>query len=177
MTLIKQNETVNARKHIPMKLVDATDGFTPETTLTIASSEIKISKAGGIEANSAGTVIEIGGGVYVYQPTDAEVNTLGQLLVRVTKTGVRDAVFTAQVVAFDPFTDIPTSIFDSSNGIETGLTFRQAIRLAMAVLAGKVSGAGTNTEVFRNAVADSKARVTVTVDTSGNRSAISYDGS
>ena len=62
-----------------------------------------------------------------------------------------------------------------SAGVETGVTFREAMKLMLSALAGKVSGAGTATNVFRNAVADSKNRITATVDSSGNRSAISYD--
>lgn len=70
---------------------------------------------------------------------------------------------------------VAAALLDLAAGIETGLTPRQAIRLALAALAGKLSGAGTETEVFRNAVADSKARITATVDAAGNRTAITTD--
>lgn len=77
--------------------------------------------------------------------------------------------------------DVPTAnanadaLLDRANGIEAGVTPRQAMRLDLAILGAKLSGAGSGTEVFRNAVADSKNRVTATVDTSGNRTAITYD--
>lgn len=77
--------------------------------------------------------------------------------------------------------DIPTAdenadaLLDLADGVETGLTVRGALRLALAALAGKLSGAGTSTEVFRNAVGDSKDRITATVDGSGNRIAITTD--
>lgn len=77
--------------------------------------------------------------------------------------------------------DIPTAnqnadaLLDRSAGVETGLTPRQWMRADAAMLFAKVSGGGTGTEVFRNAVADSKARVTVTVDNDGNRTAITTD--
>lgn len=58
--------------------------------------------------------------------------------------------------------------------IETGLTMLQAMRLIASTTGAKLSGAGTGTEVFRNAVADSANRVTATVDSSGNRTAIVY---
>lgn len=67
------------------------------------------------------------------------------------------------------------ALLDRLNAIETGLTVRQTLRLISAVLGGKITGAGTGTEVFRNAVADSKDRVTVTVDGSGNRSDVAAD--
>ena len=45
----------------------------------------------------------------------------------------------------------------------------------VAALAGKLSGAATTTIAIRNAVADSKQRITATVDADGNRSAITTD--
>lgn len=60
--------------------------------------------------------------------------------------------------------------------VETGWTMEEMLRITTAVLAGKVSGAGTGTEVFRD-INDTKNRVTATVDSSGNRSAITLDPS
>lgn len=57
-----------------------------------------------------------------------------------------------------------------------GVTAEQLLRLAAAVLFGKVSGAGTSTEVFRD-INDTKDRVTVTVDASGNRTGVTLDSS
>jgi hypothetical protein len=59
--------------------------------------------------------------------------------------------------------------------IETGLTLRQALRVIAAATAGKVSGGGTSTITIRNAVADGANRIVATVDSNGNRSAITYD--
>jgi hypothetical protein len=70
---------------------------------------------------------------------------------------------------------IAAALLDLANSIETGLTVRQALRIVAAAEAGKVSGGGTTTIVIRNAVQDSKARLTATVDSDGNRSAITYD--
>lgn len=72
-------------------------------------------------------------------------------------------------------TSIADAMFDEANGIETGVTMRGLMRLIGAVLGGKLSGAGSGTETFRNAVADSKNRIVATVDSSGNRSAITTD--
>lgn len=58
--------------------------------------------------------------------------------------------------------------------IETSLTFLQCMRGVDAVLLGKVSGAATVTNTFRNAVDDTIDRIVATVDASGNRTAISY---
>lgn len=59
--------------------------------------------------------------------------------------------------------------------METGLTFKGVLRLLAASMAGKVSGASGTTVTFRNAVADSKDRIVATVDSDGNRTAITYD--
>ncbi len=69
----------------------------------------------------------------------------------------------------------PDQMWDLPDGVETGLTPRQALRLAAAVLAGKISGAPTGPIVIRSAVADDKERVTATVDASGNRTDVSTD--
>jgi hypothetical protein len=49
------------------------------------------------------------------------------------------------------------------------------LRLIAAANAAKLSGAATTTITIRNAVADSKDRIVATVDSDGNRSAITYD--
>ncbi len=60
--------------------------------------------------------------------------------------------------------------------IEGSLTLRQAIRIYLAALAGKSAGGGTATITFRDN-ADSKNRISATVDSDGNRTAVTLDGS
>lgn len=64
---------------------------------------------------------------------------------------------------------------DAVNAVETGLSIRGQLRLAIAVLLGKLTGAGTGTEVVRAAVSDAKVRATVTDDSSGNRTGVVTD--
>lgn len=77
--------------------------------------------------------------------------------------------------------DAPTAnqnadaLLDRSNGVETGYTVRALLRLLGASIS-KLSGAGSGTEVFRN-MTDSKARITATVDSDGNRTAVTLDPS
>jgi hypothetical protein len=71
--------------------------------------------------------------------------------------------------------NVADAILDDVDGVESGLTVRQALRLIAAAVGGKLSGAATTTITIRNAVADGKDRVIATVDSSGNRSAITYD--
>lgn len=59
--------------------------------------------------------------------------------------------------------------------IEVGLTLKNALRLIAASAAGKLSGAATTQVKLRSAVADDKDRIDATVDSDGNRTAITYD--
>jgi hypothetical protein len=58
--------------------------------------------------------------------------------------------------------------------VDGATTFAESIRLQNAVLGGKVSGANSGTETFRD-IADTKNRVVATVDNDGNRTAITRD--
>lgn len=76
-----------------------------------------------------------------------------------------------------PFTALsPQSLAESVMGaiVESGLSVREALQVIAAATAGKVSGAETTTIVFRD-TADTKDRITATVDASGNRTAIVLD--
>jgi hypothetical protein len=60
-------------------------------------------------------------------------------------------------------------------GVVEGTTqLKQALQTIMAFCAHKVSGGGTTQIKYRDK-ADSKDRITVTVDSKGNRSAVTYD--
>ena len=56
--------------------------------------------------------------------------------------------------------------------VEGAYTVRHYLRLFAAMLLGKAGGGGTATVVFRD-TADSKDRISMTVDTDGNRTAVS----
>jgi hypothetical protein len=58
--------------------------------------------------------------------------------------------------------------------VDGATTFRESTRLQNAALAGKASGLGTTTAVFRD-LADTKNRISATVDADGNRTAVTRD--
>jgi hypothetical protein len=101
MLTIKISEAAAARRRIPVYLVDATDGYSPETGITAPT--VEVSKAGAAQASGGGTWTEIGEGQYYYEATAGEVDTLGFLALSVRKTGCRDVAALVQVVAFDPY--------------------------------------------------------------------------
>lgn len=68
---------------------------------------------------------------------------------------------------------LAASLLDE-NDIENGYSMREALRLILASVAGKLSGAGTSTITIR-AVTDDKNRIVATVDSNGNRSSLTYD--
>lgn len=62
------------------------------------------------------------------------------------------------------------AILDASNGVETGVTLRQALRLILAASAGKLSISG-NTVTIRNVI-DTADRIVATTDDNGQRTAV-----
>jgi hypothetical protein len=58
--------------------------------------------------------------------------------------------------------------------IESDINFRNALRIMLSAMAGKVSGAGTGTVTFRN-TPDTKNRIVAEVDNDGNRTNVTLD--
>ena len=69
--------------------------------------------------------------------------------------------------------DNADALLDQADGIETDTTLRHALRVMAAVLAGKVSGAGSGTENFTG-LDGSTTRVQVATDAAGNRTNVTY---
>jgi hypothetical protein len=67
---------------------------------------------------------------------------------------------------------IAAALLDLGNAVD-GKTLRQALRIIAAVLAGKISGAGSGTETFRG-LDDQNDRVVVVADAYGNRTDVTY---
>lgn len=202
MILIKQNESTASLRRVFFFCADddSADNYAPKTGLTFSNGELKISKAGAVEFNAAnyGTVTEVGGGWYSYEYAAGEVDTLGAVMLRTNKTDVYSDAVIAQVVPFNPYdaaglglgnldaavsTRLPFSSYSApetmltyGSGIETGYSLQQALRVILSVLAGRVSGAGTGTEVFRD-INNTKNRVTATIDANNNRTNVTTDAS
>jgi len=100
-----------------------------------------------------------------------------------TAEGVRDAVWNAILANYPNAGSAGLALTNAGAGgnpwsaiIEDGMTAEEVLRIIAAVLAGKVSGAGTGTETFvgLDGVTD---RVISTVDNDGNRTTVVVDGS
>jgi hypothetical protein len=69
--------------------------------------------------------------------------------------------------------DNADGLLDRTGAIESSATLRQTMRIMAAVLAGKVSGAGSGVESFTG-LDGSTPRVAVTTDPAGNRTNVDY---
>ena len=68
------------------------------------------------------------------------------------------------------------ALLDRAAGVETNRTVRQAMRLILAAVAGKLNGAATNQVTIRD-TNDGVNRIVATVDADGNRTAVTLDAS
>lgn len=178
--------------------VDNADGYTAETGLTISQADIRLSKNGTAfaQTNNAAGATHMENGHYSVPLDTTDTDTLGRLRVAVNESGalpvwqdfmvvpanVWDSMFgadklqvhadeitnnliTAAAIAADAVDEIHDEV------VEGTITLRQAMRLMLAVLTGKSSGGGTTTIVFRD-IGDTKNRISATVDSDGNRTAV-----
>lgn len=103
----------------------------------------------------------------------SDVTIVNQVSIRsANSAGLTESGFTDADRAL--IQSIPQDLLDLVNGIESGVTLKDALRIMLSILAGKVSGAGTGTETFRD-VNDTKNRVVSTVDNLGNRTNVTTD--
>lgn len=124
-----------------------------------------------------------GAQLYSYTASVASLGSPGRVRVRVHDDGAADDhVIAVQETYVDGGNElgvdanVSNGILDTANGVETGYTVRQALRLIVSALAAKLSGAATSTVTIRD-IGDTKARITATVDADGNRTAVTLDAS
>ena len=89
-------------------------------------------------------------------------------------TGTIFTVATGSAVTAQDKSDIISGVW--GHLIETGYTAQQTHRIIVAALAGKLSGADGSTITIRD-ILDNKNRIVATVDSNGNRTAVTLDGS
>lgn len=168
MLFLVQNEATASHRRIPFYMVNDIDGKTPQLGLTFSGSEIVVSKNGAAESNFAGTATEVGGGLYYYQFTQGELDTLGYITVRFVKTSVRVFIGTHQVGAVNVY-DQTAGVLDVPNTVD-GFSLRNIFKYFAAVLIGKCTG-GPSSPVYKSADG-TVTRVTAAADSSGNRSSV-----
>ncbi len=102
-------------------------------------------------------------------PTNAELAT--------ALAGADDAVLSAVAALSIPTaTQNADALLDRAAGVETNRTLRQALRLMLAALCGKASGLAGTSVAYRD-TNDTTNRISATVDSDGNRTAVTLDAS
>jgi hypothetical protein len=96
----------------------------------------------------------------------------GTTKLDVNTTTIANNAITAASIATDADAEIADAVLDEV--FEGAVTLRQALRLLYSVLGNKSAGGGTTTVTFRD-IADTKNRVSATVDADGNRTAVTLD--
>lgn len=141
------------------------------TELARIDADVTSREASGAAATAVGGLND---------PTAAQVATAVRSELA-TELGRVDATVSSRAATGDAMTlttgerdAVAAALLDLANGVETGITTRQALRATLAALAGKVTGMDTNAPVFR-AGDDSKDRITATTDANGNRSAVTLN--
>jgi len=123
-----------------------------------------VTRDGGAPAAATNAVAEVDAtkapGWYRLQLTQAERDASTVLVTAVSATA--DVQVEGAVVL--------------SQTIEGAYTLRELVRLMAAALFGKSSGGGSTTITFRD-LADGKDRIVATVDSNGNRTAVTLDPS
>lgn len=163
-------------------LIDAVDDYIDTEVAAIKTKtdylpSITAGSAGGlfIAGANAATTVNITGNI-----TGNVTGSVGSVTGNVTGSvgsvasgGITAASIATGAIDADALTaDAVDAILDEA--VEGSITLRQAIRGFLAVLAGKSAGGGSVTITFRDQ-ADTKDRITATVDTDGNRSAVVLD--
>jgi len=69
---------------------------------------------------------------------------------------------------------ISSALLSLTNGVETGVTVKQALRAVLAFVSGKADGGNTTPQHYRDP-GDTVDRITFTVDANGNRSAVTLN--
>lgn len=76
------------------------------------------------------------------------------------------------IVGYAAGEDPATLVLDAADGLESGVTVREALRYVAAALAGTLAGAATTTVTIAAIGNAATPRISATVDASGNRSAM-----
>jgi len=112
-------------------------------------------------------------------PNEASVNVATISNNAITANSINNDAITAAKIATNAIdadslaADAVDEILDEV--VEGSYTLRQLVRLISSVLFAEVTGGGTTTITFRD-IGDTKNRVVATVDSSGNRTAMTLDG-
>jgi hypothetical protein len=166
---------------IPQSQADKVWG-TASRVLT-AGTNIALAKGSGVTGFNDLSAADVRASVGLASANlDTQIGTLATGTNLATVDGIVDAIklktdlIPASPAAVGSAMALEASAVDAIHDevVEGSTSLRQAIRLMMSALFGKVSGAPTGPILFRD-IGDTKARITATVDLDGNRTAVTKD--
>lgn len=183
MSVIKKQNS-SAWVHVG-PFVAATDALTPLTGLSLTPY---ISKNGAAMStrDEATAVAHDRDGYYRVKLNSTDLNTAGHVRVQCSATATAIAAYTDVMVMSSAryeamygtgalISVLSTAGLDNAL-IESTITAAGAMRVILAQVAGPTSGAGTTTVKFMDQ-AKSKDRITMALNSSGNRDTITLDTS
>lgn len=98
MLLFQQNESVAGRRDVFVQMVDGGDQVTPKTGL---SPSVAVAKSGGSAYGAiSGSWQEVSDGTYRISLSAADLDTLGQAMLKITAAGAANQYVPMQVVRF-----------------------------------------------------------------------------
>lgn len=171
-------------------LVSQADAKLLKVNPTIAAGDFQISKDGGAFANLATLPsVNPAGGRAVMIDLSASEMTADNVVVQcvdaagaewcdqminlqTTVSQLDDLATATNLAAVPTSAAIADAVWDEV--VDGTTTARQSVRLSNSALGGKASGLNTTTAVYRD-LADSKDRISATVDADGNRSVVTKD--
>jgi hypothetical protein len=150
-----------------------------KATPTLATGDFKVSIDGGALANLATlpTNTPAASKMVKISLSSGEMNGDNITIICSDAAGAewRDLVINLQT-APSQFGELAAATVDEilDEVVDGTYTFRQVLRLLASFVAAEASGGGTTSVIFRD-ISDTKARITMTVDSLGNRSALTLD--
>jgi len=127
MRKLYQNEPVANKREIFFRMVSDTDGVTGATGLTIAAQICKADESSfaAIVGGESDPITEIGNGIYKCQLDEADLDTVGEAVLRFSATD-----------ALDCFVSLLIQSQVDSTGTET-ITPEKALEAILAAVGGK----------------------------------------
>jgi hypothetical protein len=142
---LQQSEATAAQRRIPVVLEDSTGarvtGFTPAgAEIQISKNGAAFGKNGAAFGNYAGTLTELSDGLYYYEATAGELDTVGLLLVKFEKASIRTAFLCHRVVPWDPYDAARQGMTDTiPDGGITSAKFAASAITATSIAAGAIT--------------------------------------
>lgn len=146
------------------------DGET--VALAAAQPNYSPAKTGDAMSLTAGAQLAIA----AVMPPAPDNSSIAAIKTQTDKIPDQPATSVSQAEILAAITASAETLMSTPNLVEAGWALRDALRIMLSVLAGKVQGAGTGTIHFRDQ-ADAKDRIVAVTDAAGNRTSLTFDRS